>query len=721
MTEKYLDLLLGSVSTPATWLALSDQKKAPPKELHGPWEDVQERLKAYNQDGFGIFIAVQETDLRGRKKDNVRALRALFVDADDGPLPDVLPVAPHMRVRTPAGEHVYWLLAPGEPLGDYSDAQRVLATRLGTDPHVVDLPRVLRVPGLNHHKAEPRPVILAHIDSELPRYTIKQVLQGFNAVTSEYRKTLAKHLLEKAITRIRNAQSGGRNNTLNAAVFSLKEFVNDGTLEYASTVEAVRGAAEAAGLSPSEVDPTLQSALSAQTPSRAATALQTLSVPAEAAASVVFESNSEEDIASGILRGWGAPELVRVVDGVLYRYLDGVWEAFHERELRAEVAEYHGAVYITQNGNPGNVAMTRGRRDAVVSSLLHRRNIMDDETFRDAPPGVTFENGYLAPTEAGWTLYEPHPDLRCRVRMDFPWDPDAECPGWLELLASFWENHVEEKMALIQEFIGVSLLGIAPQMQRAVLLYGSGSNGKSVLMHCVMSLFPQRYLAASTPQSWHREYYVAQLMDKLLNAVPEIPHDQISDAATFKAVVTGDPVAGRQPYGMPFYFRPRAGHLFGANRLPSTRDFTEGFWRRFIVVPMDRRFGAGGSYEALRDRFRGEEPGVVGWALRGAARAVARGGYTIPGDHDAAFAEWRKDVDSVAAFLDECCEVVGEDTPKAEWMTVAKAYGEFKTWAFQHGRSQVSSRIFARRCADLVGRVRTGAGYCLRIRLRREG
>ncbi|HMK89017.1 MAG TPA: hypothetical protein VK446_05210, partial [Methylocystis sp.] len=56
------------------------------KIVHGPLELAAAQLTALSQQGAGVYVCVNETDLRGRKEANVKRVRALFADLDGVPL-----------------------------------------------------------------------------------------------------------------------------------------------------------------------------------------------------------------------------------------------------------------------------------------------------------------------------------------------------------------------------------------------------------------------------------------------------------------------------------------------------------------------------------------------------------------------------------------------------------------------------------------------------------
>ncbi len=99
----------------------------------------------------------------GRCRLCVALARCLFVDLDKV-TPDEaqfrlresgLP-APTAIITSGNGVHFYWrLTAPMQDLDEWSDAQRILLTRVGGDPAVHDPPRIMRLPGFFNLKYDP--------------------------------------------------------------------------------------------------------------------------------------------------------------------------------------------------------------------------------------------------------------------------------------------------------------------------------------------------------------------------------------------------------------------------------------------------------------------------------------------------------------------------------------------------------------------------------------
>lgn len=320
--------------------------------------------------------------------------------------------------------------------------------------------------------------------------------------------------------------------------------------------------------------------------------------------------------------------------------------------------------------------------------------------FSDAPAGLAFLNGFVGFSEAGAVLVPHSPDNRARFGYSFPYAPEAPCPMWLNFLSEIFrdDDDRDQKIAVLQEHIGASLAGLATTFQRCIVCIGEGDEGKSTFAKIVASAFPPGSIEAIPPQEWGQEYRRALLAGKLLNTVAELPESDIISSESFKAVVSGDSITGRPIRQAPFTFKPRAGHLFLANRLPGTPDQTRGFWRRFIVIRFNRSFTGDAARDPLiaEKIVAAEQGSLVSWALQGAVRLIAQKSHTLPASHERELATWRKSADQVAAFIED--KVTFVPTRGTAGM---EAYAAYRDWADANGHRAISSSKFSGRLREL--------------------
>lgn len=118
--------------------------------------EIKRWLTSKAADGCGVFVTVNETDLKGRRYENMKRFRVAVADFDGEELPTEWPDKPDLIVESSPGKfHAYWLLIPGDDFNAWSDMQARIAHYFGSDPRVHDAPRVFRLAGFWHQKGKP--------------------------------------------------------------------------------------------------------------------------------------------------------------------------------------------------------------------------------------------------------------------------------------------------------------------------------------------------------------------------------------------------------------------------------------------------------------------------------------------------------------------------------------------------------------------------------------
>jgi hypothetical protein len=169
--EKFLSYFTGRL----TFQIFNDKRKTRGR-VYQKNNPIQ--FEADNEIGSGIFLTVNETDGKGRKKKNIVRVRAVFVDLDGSPLEPVLNYDPSLVVETSPGRyHAYWFV-DDFPIEAFPEFQLRLAKKFLGD-QVKDLCRCMRVPGYYHHKTD-TPFMSRIIYAWDRRYTFDQLNEKFS-------------------------------------------------------------------------------------------------------------------------------------------------------------------------------------------------------------------------------------------------------------------------------------------------------------------------------------------------------------------------------------------------------------------------------------------------------------------------------------------------------------------------------------------------------------
>jgi len=239
-------------------------------------------------------------------------------------------------------------------------------------------------------------------------------------------------------------------------------------------------------------------------------------------------------------------------------------------------------------------------------------------------------------------------------QLTFVFDPNAEA----ELFKKYLDEVLPDKslQLVLAEFIGSIFInnrsGI--KLEKALILTGGGSNGKSVFFEIINALLgPENIsnfsLASLTDSSG---YSRAQIENKLLNFSSEI--DRKMNIAIFKQLTSNEPVEARHPYGRAHQIKNYAKLAFNTNSLPNDVESTKAFFRRFIIIPFNIVIKEENQDRELHTKIINNElSGVFNWVMNGLVRLINQKGFT----HSISIVEqvknYETESDTVRVFMEE--------------------------------------------------------------------
>lgn len=134
----------------------ADEVKTKRRNYPGSLRALAPLFQRMNMSGHGIFIALNEFDGQGRKKENLVAAHVIPLDLDGAPLPETWEVQPHWIQETSSGRYQCFFVI--ERTTDVARVEKIahrLAAHYQGDRSVHDATHVFRVPGFFHQKGKP--------------------------------------------------------------------------------------------------------------------------------------------------------------------------------------------------------------------------------------------------------------------------------------------------------------------------------------------------------------------------------------------------------------------------------------------------------------------------------------------------------------------------------------------------------------------------------------
>jgi len=287
------------------------------------------------------------------------------------------------------------------------------------------------------------------------------------------------------------------------------------------------------------------------------------------------------------------------------------------------------------------------------------------------------------------------PDDYLTYQLSFDYDPDATCPVWQKHLDKVLPDK-SAQLVLAEFFASAFIPSSVLKLEKMLMLYGQGSNGKSVIYNVINTLFGEKNVSnySISQLTDTNGYYRAGIKDKLLNYSSELAKE--FESAVFKQMVSGEEITARSPYEKPFTFRCKTKFIVNANVFPRVNEHTYALFRRFIIIPFDIQIPESEQIKDLDTQIISSElSGVFNWVLEGLHRLLKQKGFTDCTASKKMLDKFRKDSDTALLFLDE----KGYEKHPKEYIFLQTLYDEYKVYCFEAGyrfplgRNQFSERL----------------------------
>ena len=256
--------------------------------------------------------------------------------------------------------------------------------------------------------------------------------------------------------------------------------------------------------------------------------------------------------------------------------------------------------------------------------------------------------------------------------------PGGTCDLWREFIATVTGND-DDLADFIQRMLGYSLTGLTRE-HCLFFLYGTGANGKSVLLNTVSSILADYHTTAPI------ETFTASVTDRhptelaglrgarLVTAI-ETEEGRRWAEAKVKSLTGGDPIAARFMRQDFFTFTPQFKLIVAGNHKPSLRTVDEAIRRRFHLVPFTVTIPPANRDKDLPNKLTAEWPGIFQWMIDGCL-AWQREGLNPPAAVREATAAYLDAEDAIAAWISDCCT----RDPNA-WSSSTALFGSWSAWA----------------------------------------
>ncbi|MER5201484.1 DNA primase family protein [Streptomyces sp. NPDC002755] len=427
----------------------------------------------------------------------------------------------------------------------------------------------------------------------------------------------------------------------------------------------------------------------------------------------------------------GMAKLFARIYGDRFRHVEGLgwffWDVYRWKRLGGEKSALWAAGDLAEqipltdaSGRFTDVQLQAHRRrtqsTAGLKALLQQAqaapglslnpDVLDGDIYALCTPGgvVDLKSGELRKPD-------PLTDMHSRAATVAP--QVMETPRWNRFLTETFGDDEKgtETIAFLHLLLGYSVTGdIGGQV--LPFLYGSGANGKSVLLDVMMQILgdyanaaPPGFLMEKGKFAEHSTE-LTELHGRRIVVCSELkPNDKFNEGRV-KLLTGGDAITARRMRQDFFTFTPTHKLWLLGNHRPEVGTGGYAFWRRMRLIPFERKVPDDRKIDNLAaELVRDEGPGILQWLIDGARRYLfSRDPLTGPASVRLATEAYEKTEDHIGRFLTECCTLGAEIRPNPALRVEQKLlYETYTRWCAEEGIQRATSRAFASRIRQEVG------------------
>src|SRR5215213_9736264 len=274
--------------------------------------------------------------------------------------------------------------------------------------------------------------------------------------------------------------------------------------------------------------------------------------------------------------------------------------------------------------------------------------------------------------------------------------PHATAPTWEAFLERVLPG--EELRAFVQRALGYSATGDTSE-QCMFINHGGGANGKSTFQEALSAALGDYAMRAPTEMLLAKRTAgipndVARLKGARFVAASETEEGRRLAESLVKDLTGQDTITARFMKAEWFDFAPTHKLWLSTNHKPEIRGTDAAIWRRIRLVPWTVSIPPTEQDKKLPEKLRSELAGILAWVVRGCL-AWRREGLQAPDEVRQATGEYRAEMDVLAGFLAECCEL-----GTGHWEYAKDLYGSYKRWCDENGERSEPQRKFGGRLGE---------------------
>ena len=256
---------------------------------------------------------------------------------------------------------------------------------------------------------------------------------------------------------------------------------------------------------------------------------------------------------------------------------------------RKGIYEPRGEEFVSRSAERMLGPIATNQRINELVRKIERMSLSGGEEFSNRPERLVVGNGILNLHKGILERHSPEEYHKTRIGIDY--DPEAECPA----IDEWFHEVVEDRDVPTLYQIAAHCLYREYLAEKAIMLVGSGQNGKSIYTWILEELLnpsrrEQNVSGISLQSMSDDQFAVNQLHEKLANINSDINASMVDNLGPFKQLTGRDRIMADVKYEQPVTFENYATLIFAVNQMPSFDEDTHALWRRWVYLKFPYTF-----------------------------------------------------------------------------------------------------------------------------------
>jgi P4 family phage/plasmid primase-like protien len=359
---------------------------------------------------------------------------------------------------------------------------------------------------------------------------------------------------------------------------------------------------------------------------------------------------------------------------------------------------YDGKKYLFVNDlglkNLANKYLKKNISPNAVSSFSNKAQII---CYSDLSQ-IDFESGFLNCNNGVLDVVnrelKPHsPDVFFKYVLEHDYNPDAECPIFLNSLNLITKGDTELQK-LIQQVFGYCIEGGHPKAEKFFVFLGGGGNGKSTILTALRNLIGLSNISSIPVSLLDRPFSAISLDGKLANLSDETPKFS-KNGEILKNIVTGGYIRAAHKGMDEIDLKCNARLIFACNKTPNFGDDSDGMMRRIVTIPFNHKIDDKEADRNISQKIKAEMSGVLNWALDGLKELMDNDyKFIMPKSVEESNEALRQETDSAYGFLREYLEFLAGPNGENVYESRSDIYDAYNHYCKRSNLLAISARAF---------------------------